>query len=194
MRALPLLALALLLAACEVETDEPDVVAVRPSVEAETPAPRAARVPTLRDTTAARERDPDLLRDAAPPPPAPDLVRARENDLPVVERIDVRTWNAASGAYESVRGPIRRERGGAGTPVLAVVTVRTDPSGATPPVRLRGVEGGAEVFSQTVRLGTEPGAGSAPFVVPGDRCEPLTLTAPSRGGEVSRTVEFACGE
>ena len=195
MRTLLLSALTvLLLPACEVETDEPDVVAVlQPDVEAEAPAARTARMPTLRDTSATRPvRDPNLLRDAAPPPPAPDAVQARENDLPVVQRIDVQTWNAARGAYESVDGPVRRARGEAGTPVLAVVTVRTDPSGATPPVRLRGAEGGAQVFSQTVRLGTVPGAESAPFVVPGDRCEPLTLTAPSRGGEVSRTVEFDC--
>ena len=193
MRTLLLAALVVAVAACEVETDAPAATA-RPAVEAETPAPRATRVPTLRPDTSQAAPPETARRAPAPPPPAPGLVESREDDLPIVERIDVRTWNAASGTYEPVQGPIRRARGEAALPVLAVVTVRTDPAGATPPVRLRGVEGGAQVFSQTVRLGITPGAESAPFVVPGDRCEPLTLVAPSRGGEVSRTVQFACGE
>ena len=193
MRTLLLAALAVAVAACEVETDDPAPAnATRPAVEA--PAPRTARVPTLRPDTSQAARPEPARRAPVPPPPAPGLVESREDDLPIVERIDVRTWNAASGAYEPVQGPIRRARGEAALPVLAVVTVRTDPAGATPPVRLRGVADGAQVFSQTVRLGIEPGAESAPFVVPGDRCEPLTLVAPSRGGEVSRTVQFACGE
>lgn len=182
MRAATAFALVALLAACEVEA--PDSAEAPTEIPAATPVTRPATPAPLRPDTAAR---------LAPPPPVPDLAESRENELPVVEQIQVQTWNAARGAYEPARGPLQGGRS-SGPPLLAVVTVQTDPAGTTPPIRLRGVVGGAEVFSETVRLGITPGAESAPFVIPGDQCEPLTLAAPSRDGEVTRTLSFACDD